>query len=81
MILIGSTEAPKGFCVMPDENCTHLLGDGGLPGIIFPRAVRRTPPACGHLIGVHTMNARVLHDLGMPGIGTSPRNNFLNSFR
>ena len=43
MILIGSTEAFKSFCVMPDKNCTHLLRNGGLPSIIFPHARRGSP--------------------------------------
>src|SRR5882757_11526519 len=56
MILIACTQALKGFIVMPHENCPHLLRDSRLPGIILPRATRRTPLAGGIRIRVHAMN-------------------------
>lgn len=48
VILIASTEALKGLRIVPEENCAHLLRNGGLPGIIFPHATRRAPLAYGH---------------------------------
>ena len=57
MILIGRTETFKCLGIMPDKNGTHLLRNGGLPGIVFPHATRRAPLARSNLIGVHTMNS------------------------
>ena len=56
MIFVRSAEAFKSF-IMSDKNRTHLLRDGGLPGIIFPHATRGAPLNYGSPICVHTMNS------------------------
>jgi hypothetical protein len=41
---------------MAYQNCTHVIGNGDLPGIIFTQSMRGTPLHCSDPVCMYTVD-------------------------